>query len=503
MAKSKEGRKIFNRTLTPEEFKDLAKAASNVFHFAKHIYLIHPLRGKVKFDLYPFQKSVLWCFLTERFNIILKFRQAGITELISMFCLWLAMYHPNKNIIIISIKERVAKKVLRKIKYMYRNLPEHLKVEVINGRGDEIGTSTELEFQNGSIITSIPTTEEAGRSEAVSLMVVDEAAIVRWANQIWAACFPTLSTGGAAIINSTPYGVGNWFHQMWVGAFAGGNGFNPIRLKWDMHPERDITWYNQMAQALGPRRTAQEIDGDFLASGNSVFDLADIRAIEEEITEFTYSSIEYNGSLYINEPPIRGEKYTIAADIASGRARDYTTFTIMDQFGKEYGSFKKRVSVGIAADILMKVGNRYNRAMLAPESNDIGAAVTGKIQDQGYRNLYYSKKILREKGRNKPKEELIPGWVTTSKNRPIIIAQLEEDIRMGNIVTKDPFFVQEAYTFIYDEANRPVAMGKGRKGNTEDDNLGTEGFTDDAIMGKAICNYVRKGRQQGPIIIPR
>ena len=288
------GRKIHNKPLTSEEFKELSRAASDVFYFAQFIYLIHPIKGKVKFDLYPFQKSVLWNFLTQRFNIVLKFRQAGVTELISMFCLWLAMYHPNKNIIIVSIKERVAKKVLRKIKYMYRNLPDHLKVQVVNGRGDEVGTASELEFVNGSIITSIPTTEEAGRSEAVSLLVIDEAAIVRWANQIWAAAFPTLSTGGAAIVNSTPYGVGNWFHQMWVSAFSGGNGFNPIRLRWQMHPERDIEWYKEMAQSLGPRRTAQEIDGDFLASGNSVFDLSDIRALEEEMTEFTYHSIEYN-----------------------------------------------------------------------------------------------------------------------------------------------------------------------------------------------------------------
>ena len=44
-----------------------------------------------------------------------------------------------------------------------------------------------------------------------------------------------------------------------------------------MHPERDINWYNQMSSALGAKRTAQEIDGDFLSSGNTVFDLADIK----------------------------------------------------------------------------------------------------------------------------------------------------------------------------------------------------------------------------------
>lgn len=38
---------------------------------------------------------------------------------------------------------------------------------------------------------------------------------------------------------------------------------NPIRLYWQMHPDRDDRWYQEMASALGPRRTAQEIDGDF------------------------------------------------------------------------------------------------------------------------------------------------------------------------------------------------------------------------------------------------
>lgn len=495
--------KVFKRNLTSQEFEELTRAATDVYYFAQFIHLIHPVRGKVKFDLYPFQKSVLWYFLTERFNIILKFRQAGITELISMFCLWLAMYHPNKNIVMVSIKERVAKKILRKIKYMYRNLPDHLKVEVANGRGEDIGTATELEFINGSLITSIPTTEEAGRSEAVSLLVIDEAAIVRWANQIWAAAFPTLSTGGAAIVNSTPYGVGNWFHQMWVGAFSGGNGFNPIRLRWQMHPERDMKWYTEMAQILGPRRTAQEVDGDFLTSGNPVFNLADIRSIEEELTEFTYHAIERDGSLYISKPPQPGEQYWIAADVASGRSRDYSTFTILNRDGEEYGCFKEKISVGRFADLLMSVGKRFNNAVIAPESNDIGMAVTTKIQDSGYSKLYYSTKLLRERNKSKPKEENIPGWVTTSKNRPVVIAQLEEDIRLGNIETRDPFFVQEAYTFIYDETNRPVAMGKGRKSNSDEDSLGGDGFTDDSIMAKAITNYIRKGKLTGPIIMPR
>ena len=224
--------------LTREELATLAKVSNDVFYFSLFTYVIHPMRGKVRFELYPYQKSVLYNFVKERFNILLKFRQAGITELISMYCLWLAMYHPNKKINIISIKDTTAKKVLKKIKFMYKNLPWYLQTPIINGRSGEYGSASMIEFNNGSFIESIPTSSEAGRSESLSLLVIDEAAVVRWAAQIWAAAFPTLSTGGAAIINSTPYGVGNFYHSTWVDAIAGGNPFNPLRLYWQMHPEQ-------------------------------------------------------------------------------------------------------------------------------------------------------------------------------------------------------------------------------------------------------------------------
>ncbi len=64
------------------------------------------------------------------------------------------------------------------------------------------------------------------------------------------------------VSHNTPYGVGNFFHGTWVDAISGGNPFNPIRLYWQMHPDRDEKWYEEMSAALGPKRTAQEIDGD-------------------------------------------------------------------------------------------------------------------------------------------------------------------------------------------------------------------------------------------------
>lgn len=495
--------KILTKNLTTKEFDIVKRVYHDLFLFAQYIFVIHPMRGKVPFLLYPYQRKVLWYFLTKRFNIVLKFRQAGLTELISMYCLWLAMFHPNKTIVIISIKDRVAKKVLRKIKYMYKNLPEFLKVEIVNGRTGESGTAQEMEFSNGSMITSVPTTEDAGRSEAVSLLVIDEAAIVRWANEIWAAAFPTLSTGGSAIVNSTPYGVGNWYHKSWVGAMQPDSYFHAIRLHWQMHPERDQPWYDEMRASLGQRRTAQEIDGDFLTSGNSVFDLNDIKGIEDMLSENRPIQTRLNGTLRIFKRPKPNKEYFIGADVATGRSRDYSALTIMDREGEEYAVFKGKISVGQLADLMMELGETYNKALLAPESNDIGLAVTNKIQESGYTNLYYSTQILRDKGKRRPKTQSTPGWLTTSKNRPVIIDQLEEDIRNDNVYIKDAFFVQEAYTFIYDETNRPVALGKNKRISAGDSELEDNSYTDDSIMAKCITNFVRKGKRKQITVAPQ
>lgn len=96
-----------------------------------------------------------------------------------------------------------------------------------------------------------------------------------------------------------------------------------------------------------------------------------------------------------------------------------------------------------------------------------------------------------------------PGWLTTQKNRSVIIENLEEDIRNDNVIIKDPFFVQEAYTFIYDGLGRPVAMGKHRANNSAVDvDLEGDVYSDDDIFGKAICNHIRKGKTN-VIVQPR
>ena len=121
-----------------------------------------------------------------------------------------------------------------------------------------------MRFDNGSQIKASSAASDAGRSEAVSLLIIDEASFIDQISEIWASSQQTLATGGGAIVVSTPYGTGNWFHQTWVKAQAGENDFLPIRLPWDLHPERDQTWRDRQDELLGdPRLAAQECDCDF------------------------------------------------------------------------------------------------------------------------------------------------------------------------------------------------------------------------------------------------
>lgn len=473
---------------TRDSLNMFTRAARNIFYFATFARIIHPIRGNIPFDLYPFQKRALWEFINNRFNIVLKARQMGLTEVIALYVLWIALFNINKNIVIISLKDRVAKRVLRRIKHMYKHLPPVLQTPIINGRRGEYGTASEIEFSNGSIITSIPTTEDAGRSEAVSLMVMDEIAIMQYAEVIWTAAAPTLFTGGSAILNSTPYGIGNFYHSTWVDGLTASNNFNNIQIPWHLHPDRDESWYLQTRSVLGSRRTAQEVDCDFLSSGSNVFDPMDIKAMQDSLPDYPVIDTDLKGNLLVFEHPKKGTEYFLGGDVSTGRAKDYSTFSIVDKQGDQKACYKGRIPTNRFRNLVGEWGSKYNQALVGIEGNDIGEAVVMGLEEQCYPNLYYTIRLLKERGETEHKTEKIPGWYTTSKNRPIIIDGLERDIREENITIKNPFFISEAYTFIYDESNRPVAMKKG-----EYIGEGSNTYTDDAIIGECIANHIRKG----------
>lgn len=475
------------------------------FFIINFVTTIHPLRGKVPFKLFPFQVSVLYQLIKNPYNIILKPRQMGMSVLVAAYALWLAMFHPHKNIMIISLKLDTATALLRKIKSMYRSLPTFLKTPPEGGDYDNPGTVTRIGFDNGSQIMVSAATEDAGRSESLSLLIMDECAIQRYAGQIWTAAQQTLATGGKAILLSSAYGVGNFFHQTWVDAVANVNGFFPIKLNWEMHPERDKAWYAQQKKLMGSKRVAQEVDCDFLTSGYNVFDLADIRAIEDRLLDRAPIRSLYNDKFHQYHEFDPNDSYYIGADVAAGRDRDYSTFSIYNEQGKEFACYKNNIiSPRDFGKLLMEWGEKANYAMLAPEVNAVGEGPLALMEEYHYPNIYYRVAKTMRKGDFYKSEDKKPGWYTTSKNRNEIINGMDDDLRDDSVEIWNPFFTQEAYTFIYNEANKPIALGKelrksgGSSHDLQDDN---EAYSDDSIIASCIGNEVRKnpGKYSGAL----
>ena len=109
--------------------KEYLKCASDPAHFMKkYCHIQHPQRGRVLFNLYPFQEKTLGLLRENPYSVILKSRQLGISTLAGGYSLWLMIFHKDKNILCIATKQETARNMVTKVKYMYENLPSWLKI---------------------------------------------------------------------------------------------------------------------------------------------------------------------------------------------------------------------------------------------------------------------------------------------------------------------------------------------------------------------------------------
>jgi len=218
-----------------EILAEIVKCGKDPNYFINNYAKIsHPMHGLVPFKLYDYQEDLVRDFNDYRFNIILKARQLGISTITAAYVAWMMMFHRDKNILVMATKFGTAANLVKKTKAIIKNLPPWIRISDV-----EIDNRASFELDNGSQIKASSTSGDAGRSEALSLLVVDEAAHVEGLTELWTGLYPTLSTGGRCIALSTPNGVGNWFHQTYVDSEHQANDFHPTLLMWDAHPDRD------------------------------------------------------------------------------------------------------------------------------------------------------------------------------------------------------------------------------------------------------------------------
>jgi phage terminase large subunit GpA-like protein len=111
--------------------QEYVKCAQDPAHFMrKYCYIQHPQRGRVVFNLYPFQGKVLNLWKDNPYSVVLKSRQLGISTLAAGYSLWMMTFHKDKNILCLATKQETAKNMVTKVKFMYENLPSWLKTTI-------------------------------------------------------------------------------------------------------------------------------------------------------------------------------------------------------------------------------------------------------------------------------------------------------------------------------------------------------------------------------------
>jgi hypothetical protein len=456
-----------------ETMAEIIRCGKDPAYFCnEYTKISHPMRGLIPFELYNFQKSALKEFKNNRFNVILKARQLGISTTVAAYVCWMMLFHRDKNVLVVATKLQTATNLVKKIKAIHRNLPSWLKIADIS-----IDNRTSFELSNGSQVKASSTSGDAGRSEALSLLVVDEAAFVDGMEELWAGLYPTLSTGGRCIALSTPNGVGNWFHKTYTEAEEKKNDFHTILLPWDVHPERDQEWFEKETRNMSRREIAQELECNFNASGETVIHGDDLRVIMERTIDPNHKT-GFDRNYWVWDSPTPDGQYLLTADVARGDGSDYSVVQVFDiQSMVQVAEYQGKITPDMFAPLLFSIGTEYNNALVVIENNSLGIGVLGRLREMEYKNLYFSVRSTHEYVDELTADAIggVAGFTMSMKTRPLVIAKLEEFVRNKLITINSMRLSNELKTFVWHNG-RPQAM---------------RSYNDDLVIAVAIACWVR------------
>lgn len=452
------------RGKSPKDFDACVRFLSEL------VYIQHPEHGAMLFPLREAQLETLKTVVDERYVIILKARQIGYSTLFAAYCLWLGMFWPDNVIVMLSRNEREAQKLLAKADYAWKRLPEWLKEhESVGHRLDK--NVMKMTFDNGSGIESMPSKEDPARGSAVSLIIVDEWAFFENAEEAWASIEPVTDVGGRVIGLSTADGAGNFFHTFWNRAVSGNSGFKHLFYPWNANTDRDDDWYDVKKANMLPWQLAQEYPENpeeaFIRSGNPVFDVDALRALETTDPAYGYLETEVQGTLrsptflemssqtsYMEwSPPKIDHSYVLGADVAEGLEHgDYSCVQVVCmQTGEQVAEWHGHIDPDLFAEEVAKIGWRYNTALVAVEVNNHGLTTNKALQRLNYPKIYIRRE-LDGKTKHQSLQTKI-GWLTTKASKPLMIDELGMAVRQGFTI-HDKATVGEMLTYVRDERGR-------------------------------------------------
>jgi len=170
--------------------------------------------------------------------------------------------------------------------------------------------------------------------------------------------------------------------------------------------------------------------------------------------------------------------------VARGDGSDYSAAHVMEiNTCTQVAEYKGKVDTKDFGNFLVELSTQYNDALLVIENANIGWAAIQQVIDRQYKNLFYMSKDLKyvdveNQMRNKyraDERQMVAGFSTTSKTRPLIVSKLDEYFREKAVTVRSNRLIDELFTFIFMNG-RAEAM---------------KGYNDDLVMAFCIGLWVR------------
>lgn len=456
--------------------EEYLKAAGDPIYFLKKYVYIQTSEGRMLFTPYLFQEKLLFLLNKHDRTLILKSRQLGITTLTAAYALWLMIFNKDQSILALAPTQEKARNIVDKVRFAYSQLPSWMKVASLEDN------KLSLILTNGSKIKAASGASESARGYTANVLILDEAAFIENAEELWGSAQQTLATGGKAIVLSTPNGVGQWFHQQWVGAETEENNFIPVRLPWSVHPSRNQKWREDQDKELGKRLAAQECDCSFISSGDTYFESEDLEYFGDRVKD----PIEMRGQkrdYWIWEYPDPARNYVVIVDTAKGDGSDSSVIEVIDVFsGSQVAEYRGDMDTKSLSNFAVSVAVEYNSALLVIENTGLGHATVSDVLELNYNNIYYSPKgdttnvsQYISKFYEYDTSKMTPGFTTSTKTRPEVLLSFKQYVRDHTISLNSRRLISEMTTFVW-KNGKPIAQS---------------GYHDDCVMAYAIGLYLR------------
>lgn len=333
------------------------------------------------FRLWDAQKETAGLMQASPLLVILKARQLGLSWLCVAFALWLMIFHPIATVLLFSLRDAEAKRLLKRLRGMHARLPAWMRLPILTENEHE------LEFANGSTVIALT---KAGDSYTASLVVVDEADLLPDLDDLIDSVKPTIADGGRLLLVSRadkgrPESA---FKKLYRAAKAGGVPWRSVFLPWYARPDRSAEWYEEEKRAAMAK--SGSLDG---LHGNYPADDAEALAprtldkrlapawlappVWDERAALAHHAGPALAGLSVYVAPAAGRRYVIGADPAEGNpTSDDSALCVMDaESGEECATLAGKFEPQTLAEAAAALAGWYNGASVMCERNNHGHAV--------------------------------------------------------------------------------------------------------------------------------